>query len=730
MTFTKERITSTALAAIALCMALGVGWALLPRSITSPPGDWASHSHDAAASHFSPLAEITPENVARLNVAWSLDLTSLNPPGSTRVLPSNYTPLAIDGVVYLPTPYGKLLALDGATGATVWTYELGGEELFAGRGLAYWKGDAKHPRRLFAGTRSGKVIALDLRTGQPVAGFTEIDLKTDDVMNGIPTARNVINSAPILYDNVLITGSTVQESPELGAYGDVRGWDARTGKKLWSFRSIPHPGEPGNETWEKGSWRNRSGVNVWTLMSVDTERGIAYLPFGAPAYDRIGIDRNGANLYANSLIAVNARTGKYLWHFQHVHHDIWDLDSVTEPTLVDVRRGGQTIPAVVAMSKQGLLFILNRVTGKPLYDVAEVPVPPSSIPGEQAWPTQPHPKLPVPLNRQSMTADEISDVTPEHRAFCQARVRNENAGFARPWEPIRADRPMIRFPGPASGPNWGGGAFFPEKGLYIVNTSELGGIEQLGLKPTGEWGNVTGQPSAFQDPATRMPCHKGSWGNITAVDVSTGKVAWRTRLGITDSLPPAKRKTGRRNHGGPITSAGGLVFIGATDDSRFRAFDARSGRELWTFKLPASAVATPITYRGRDGRQYVAVTVAGGSAMGAPVTASLFVAFALPRSGERRKALPSPVPAVDPKTGAPPVTPASARVAMPPDGGRDLVIKTCTGCHTAAQFTGQRLSRQEWRAMVVKMIGYGAQVSGEAEPIIVDYLATSYPAGR
>lgn len=593
--------------------------------------DWSSHSRDPGGSHRSPLAQITRDNVSGLAPAWSLDLTTLSPSGSGRKLPSNYTPLAIDGVVYLPTPYGKVLALDGATGARVWTYSLPEGESLAGRGIAYWKGDRKNPARIFAGTRSGKVIALDLRTGAPAPGFSTIDLKTDDVMNGVPGARNVINSAPILYKDVLITGSTVQESPPLGAYGDVRGWDARTGKLLWTFHSVPRAGERGNETWEGDSWKGRSGVNVWTLMSVDTERGIAYLPFAAPAYDRVGIDRKGANLFGNSLVAVDARTGRYLWHFQHVHHDVWDLDSVTEPTLIDVKRNGRTVPAVVTMSKQGYLFILDRVTGKPLFEVRETPVPPSSIPGEAAWPTQPIPTSPPPLNRQSMSPDEISDVTPEHQAACQARVRDEDLGFAAPWEPIRVDRPMIRFPGPNGGPNWGGGAFDARIGLYIVNVNELGAVERLGKRPSGDWGNVHRRSSSFQDPATKMPCQKGSWGDLVAVDVSRGTIAWRSRLGVTDALPVDKRKTGRRNLGGPIVTGSGLVFIGATDDARFRAFDARNGEELWTYKLPASAVATPITYLGKDGRQYVAATAAGGGAIGAAVTASQFVVFALPK---------------------------------------------------------------------------------------------------
>lgn len=736
----SPRAKRVVIATTALAILLALGLAAWLPSQASAPGDWSSHSRDAAGSHHSPLTQITPANVAQLTLAWSLDLATLNDTGSTRLLPSNYTPLAIDGIVYLPTPYGKLLAVDGATGRQVWAYSLDEEDAFVGRGIGYWKGDRDHAPRLFAGTRSGKVIAIDVRTGQPVAGFTAINLQTEDVMNGLPTSRNVLNSAPILYDDVLITGSRVQESPALGAYGDVRGWDARTGKLLWTFHSIPRPGEPGNDTWDGDSWRKRSGVNVWTLMSVDTERGIAYLPFGAPAYDRIGIDRKGANLYANSLVAVDARTGKYLWHYQHVHHDIWDLDSLTEPTLVDVRRDGRTIPAVVAMSKKGLLFILDRVTGKPLFEVKEVPVPPSSIPGEVAWPTQPMPVAPPPLVRQSMTYDEISDITPEHQAFCQARVRDEKAGFARPWEPIRADRPMIRFPGQIGGPGWGGGAFDPESGLYIINTSEMGGMEQMGMSPSGDWGNITGRPSSFQDPATRMPCHKGSWGDISAIDVSKGTIVWRTRLGITETLPLAKQKTGRRNHGGPIVTAGGLVFIGATDDSRFRAFDARTGRELWTYKLPASAMATAITYLGKDGRQYVAVTAAGGSALGAPVTASTLLVFALPkRGGESPKKAQVPPPSPRKAAATPPQAtgelsrPDVAAIGygdFPAGPGRDLVVKACTGCHAPAQVTGQRLSRDEWRAMVIKMIGYGADVPEDKEAAIVDYLAKNFPAAR
>ncbi|WP_419815725.1 PQQ-binding-like beta-propeller repeat protein [Glacieibacterium sp.] len=602
--------------------------ALAPASAQAPAGDWRSTGREVAGTRASPLGQITPANVARLANAWTFELKPADNT-SPRLAPSNQTPLAIDGVVYIATPYNRLVAIDGDSGATLWTYQLPEGQALGGRGIEYWAGDAKAAARIFLGTREGLMLAVDVKTGKAAAGFTPIDLKTPAVMAGFPRANYQINSSPTLYKDVLITASRLQESPPLGPNGDVRGWDARTGKLLWTFHSIPQPGEPFHDSWGGDSWKQRSGVNVWTLMSVDEKRGIAYLPFGAPAYDRIGIDRPGSNLFSDSLVAVDARTGKYLWHYQTVHHDIWDLDLPMQPALFDVKRDGRTIPAVAVSNKSGYVFILDRVTGKPIFPTPETPVAASTLPGEHAWPTQPIPSAPPPLIRQTITAADITTVTPAQTQACLDRVANEKLTFDAPFTPLRGDHPTVRMHGSGGGPNWGGAAFDTARGYLIVNTSEEGSVEQMGQNAKGEWYNNTKRNTWWS--VGKLMCQPPPWGTIAAIDVSKGTIAWQVPLGITDSLPEAMQKTGRPNVGGPTVTASGLIFIGASDDSRFRAFDLNDGRELWTVKLPASAHSTPIVYRGKSGRQYVSILAAGGSYLGDPVTASQLITYALPR---------------------------------------------------------------------------------------------------
>lgn len=548
-----------------------------------------------------------------------------------RLAVSQMTPLAIDGILYLATPYSRIVALDGDSGRVIWTHVLPDGDQVGGRGMEYWAGDGKVGPRLFYGTRGGLLGAIDLRSGKPAPGFATVNLKTADVMNGMPDAAYAINSAPVVAGNVVITGSRVQESPAIGPNGDVRGWDARTGKLLWTFHSIPRPGEPGHGSWTDDGWKRRSGVNVWNLMSVDRERGIAFLPFAAPAYDRIGVDRKGANLFSSTLVAVDVRTGRYLWHFQAVHHDIWDYDLPGQPTLFDVKRNGRTIPAVAAVSKTGFIFLLDRRNGKPIYKVTEMPVPPSSIAGEEASPTQPVPSAPPSISRQSMTLDDIATLTPEHRQYCLDRIRDEKLTFAAPFEPLRSDHPTIRFPGSGGGPNLGGGTFDPQLGYYIINTTEVASVEQMGRDPQGNWYNVGKGPGAFADRGRRWMCHTPPWGQISAVNVHDGTIAWQVPLGVTDSAPAGKQATGRPNIGGPMATASGLVFVGATDDARFRAFESRSGKELWTMTLEAAAHATPITFTGKSGRQHVAIVSAGGSYLNSRANVSQLVVFALPQ---------------------------------------------------------------------------------------------------
>lgn len=612
---------------IRLGAALAAGLSL-PVLAQIPAGDWWSYGRDPGGRRFSPLTQITPANVGKLATAWTFELRPAEST-TTRINVSQAGPIAAGGVVYVPTPYGRIAAVDGDSGRELWSFAIPGGDQPGGRSLEYWDGAGKAPPRLYFGTRRGLLMAIDAATGKPSAAFQTIDLKTPEVMEGMPEGAYQINSAPVVVGDVIVTGSKVQESPALGPNGDVRGWDVRTGKLLWTFHTVPRPGEFGHDTWAGDGWKRRSGVNVWSLMSADKERGIIYLPLAAPSYDRVGIDRKGANLFSSSLVAVDARTGKRLWHFQLVHHDIWDLDTPVQPTLVDVKRGGKTIPAIVTMSKTGLVFILDRVTGKPLHEVREVPVMPSTIPGEEAWPTQPMPVAPPPISRIGMTADDISTLTPEHAKFCKDRVAAEGATFAKFFEPIRADRPTIRFPGSGGGVNWGGGAYDASRSLFIINTLDMASDEQMGQDAQGNWTNIN-RGGFFMNRSNRWMCQSTPWGSLVAVDVSKGTIAWSSTLGVTDSAPAGKQATGRPSVGGPIVTAGGLVFIGATDDGRFRAFDAKGGKELWTFKLPASAHTTPITYRGKSGKQYVAIVAAGGSYLNSAATASQLLSFALP----------------------------------------------------------------------------------------------------
>jgi quinoprotein glucose dehydrogenase len=622
-----------------LAFAAALGLAALGGTLhaqTIAAGDWPSYGRDSAATHYSPLSQIAPANVQNLKLAWTFHMLDGAPPapGGTpaRALASQATPLVIGGILYLSTPQGRIVAMDGASGKQVWSFTLPGNARPSARGMEYWPGERGHDPELLFGTSDGKLMAISARTGRPVDGFGEhgaVNLHTPEVMNGMNNAL-FITSPPSVYKNLVITGGQVQEQPTRGSAGDVRAWDVRTGKLVWTFHSIPRAGEPGYETWAPGSTAQRSGVNVWNMMSVDRARGIAYLPFGAPAVDRWGADRAGANLYSDTLVAVNAATGKQLWHYQLVHHDIWDFDLDTAPVLFDVHKDGKTIPAVAAINKSAYLFILDRVTGKPIYEAPETKVPGSSVPGEQPSPTQPIPVIP-PLARQSFNPDtDYANLTPEHTAACKNFAASKKAVGSVAFSTIPAGHAIIRFPGSGGGAEWGGGAFDPKRGYYIINTNDMGTIEGLEAKPGGWWGSTEGADSFFMTQDTHIMCQTPPWGSLYAVDVNTGRIAWRTTLGVTDALPEGKRNTGRPSLGGPIVTASGLVFIGGTDDARFRAFDAFTGKEIWTYKLDYSAHATPVTYRGRDGRQYVAIVATGGSFLRDPSGGDSLLVFALP----------------------------------------------------------------------------------------------------
>ena len=600
--------------------------ALILPSAAQTPEEWPAYGHDYGDTRYSPLAQITPANVTQLKPVWTYHM---RPPDRVArgFASSQSTPIVVNGVMYVSTPYGRVVALDAESGRQFWAYQVPGSDQPATRGVAYWPGDGKSGSQIVFGTRGGLLIALNAASGAPVKTFGKngvVDLHSDAVMQGFPDAALGVTSAPTIYKNLIITGSRTQETPQQGASGRVRAFDVRTGREVWHFNGVPGPGEKFHETWDGDSWVKRSGVNVWVGLTLDAQRGIAYLPFSAPTFDQSGNDRKGESLFSNSLVAVEAATGKYLWHFQVLRHDLWDYD-LPLTTLVDVKKDDRTIPAIAVMSKASLLFLLDRVTGKPIHDVKQVPVPTDTdMIGEQVAPTQPMSITP-PLGRTSFKMSELANLTPGQKAGCDKLIQDQKVVGAEYFQPPRVDSAVARFPGNWGGIDWSHAAFDRASGYYIVNASEMGSQQMMVRKPDGSYDMRYGY-QWFWDKASGMPCQVPPWGNLYAIDVNTGAIAWRSVLGVTDGL--ADPKTGRPNVGGPIVTGGGLIFIGSTDDKRLRAFDTKTGKELWTFKLPASLYGTPLTYRGKSGKQYVAAVTTGGF-WSEPAGADEVTAFAL-----------------------------------------------------------------------------------------------------
>jgi glucose dehydrogenase len=601
---------------------------------------WPTYGHDPGGMRFSPLTQINVENVSRLRRAWTYH-TGEEPPVSgsrgQRQTAFETTPLVIANTLYFSTAASRIIALDSASGRELWKFDPQAHSVDpiqyrAHRGVAYWAGDRNTPPRIFFGTLDGRLIALNAQTGAKVPGFGregQINLR-DGVADSFPDAVYAETSPPAIFEDLIITGAEVPESPGQGPRGDVRAWDVHTGKLVWTFHTVPRDGEAGADTWEGESRRNRTGVNVWTLITVDVQRRLVFLAIGSPAFDFYGGDRKGANLYGNCLVALDARTGKLIWHYQFVHHDIWDYDPPAAPALVIVHRGRREIPAVVQVTKMGLIFVFDRRDGTPIFPIEERPVPQSDVPGEVSWPTQPIPVKPPALSRSSMTAEDVTAVTPESHAACAAMFATlENHG---PYTPY-GTRPTLVFPGTLGGATWSGLSFNPALGYIYVNTNEIGAVGQMVKQADGSSlayrrTSPAGDFARFWD-SNLWPCQKPPWGLLTAVDVSSGEIVWRMPLGVTEELEKrGVHNTGAPNIGGSIVTAGQLVFIAATNDSRFRAFDARNGRQLWCTIIDASGHATPVTYLGKDHRQYVAIAAGGGGFFGSKASDSL-IAFRL-----------------------------------------------------------------------------------------------------
>ena len=595
--------------------------------------DWPTFGHDVGENRYSPLRQITPDNVNRLTRAWTYHMNTRGT--GTSGASSETTPLVVGGIMYLTTPFKRIAALEPETGKEIWSFNVPDGNP-ARRGLEYWAGDGQTPAQVFFGTDTGKLYALNAKTGKLSPGFANegvLDMKPG-ALNGVARASFGLASPPIVYRNLLITGALVQETPSIGAAGDTRAWDVRTGKLDWTFHSIPRPGETGSDTWEGDAWKNRSGANVWGFFSIDVQRGILYMPFGEPTTDYWGGDRKGANLFGTSLVAVDAMTGKLKWYFQAVHHDTWDYDLSSPPVLFDVKHGNQTIPAVAQITKMSFVYILDRVTGKPIYGVEERPIRQDDIlPGDTSWPTQPFPVKPPALSRNSFQRSDIATVTPELQKFCEELFDSVPGGMhaGGPFTHY-STTPSVIFPSSIGGGNFNPSSFNPALGYLFVNTHDLGSTNVMVKSADGvSYNRETYKGSMrFWNGETRQLCNQPPWGRLTAINVHTGEIAWQTRLGVSDNLPEGKQNTGRPNLGGSVATAGGLVFIGATDDSRFRAFDAKTGKELWTVKIDAGAHASPITYQGKDGKQYVVIAATGGSQLFDPTKGDSLIAFRLP----------------------------------------------------------------------------------------------------
>lgn len=685
--------------------------------------DWPVYLGDSASSHYSTLTQLNRRNVGRLEVAWVYHCGDARADNRSQI---QCNPLIVAGVLYGTSPQLKLFALDAATGRERWRFDpfAGGtadSSLGVNRGMVYWRqGDDR--RILF--TAGHHLYAVNADDGRLVSAFGQngrVDIR-EGLGREAKTLFVLSNTPGTVYEDLLILGTRVSEGPGPSAPGHLRAYHIPTGRLAWVFHTIPQPGEAGYATWPPDGWTHLGAANCWTGMAVDARRGLVYVPTGSAAFDFWGGNRVGQNLFANCLLALDARTGRREWHYQLVHHDLWDRDLPAPPNLLTVRHRGQRIDAVAQVTKSGHVFVFNRATGEPLFPIEEQLVPPSDLQGESAWLSQPLPLKPAAFARQHLTEDEVTDLAPASRQAVLERWRSVRKH--RPFLPPSKEGTVI-FPGFDGGAEWGGAAVDPTRGVLYVNANEMPWIltmvetkpkegevplssgqqifnqicaachglhrqgdptrtipslvdvekrrrkaEVLELLHTGKgvmpsFAFLTGwqkesvvnflfgeeQPDAAKaammggdvlgtSPYTHTgynrwldpdgyPAVKPPWGTLNAINLNTGEYQWRVPLGelpelTTRGVPP----TGTENYGGPVVTAGGLLFIAATKDERFRAFDPRTGKILWQAKLPAGGYATPATY-SVAGRQYVVVACGGGK-LGTK-SGDAYVAFALPK---------------------------------------------------------------------------------------------------
>ena len=581
------------------------------RLFAAEPAGWTHYGADAGGSHYSTLKQIDRKNVSKLKLAWEYHTGDLAEGGRTlRNAAFEATPILIDGTLYFTTAHNKAIALDAATGKEKWTYDPKidrnkGYSEVTSRGVSYWK-DPKGGGRIFFGTLDARLIALDAATGKLCPDFGKggiVDL--GESLGGIKFPGDYqVTSPPAIVGDVVISGSSIGDNGSAAMdRGTVRGFDARTGKVIWSWDPIPALKESG-------------AANAWSVLSADVERGLVFIPTGSASPDYFGGLRKGDGKWANSVVALKAKTGEFVWGYQVVRHDLWDYDVAAQPVLITWK--GK--PAVAVTTKVGFVFVLDRLTGKPLLPVEERRVPASSVPGEEASATQPIP-FSDPLVPQSLKPEDAFGVTPEAKKWCADKIRSlYTEGL---YTPIGL-RPTLAIPGNAGGSPWGGPAYEPQRGLLIANTNNVPfeielipreefpkrRLEAQNNRLDGEFAPQRGTPYGMFRTPLRHPsgplCGPTPWGAIAAVDLATGKIKWQVPLG---TMIPGMM-TGTPLMGGPMVTAGGLVFVGAAMDGKLRAFDVETGKELWYAYLPAGGQATPMTFSA-GGKQYVLIAAGG-----------------------------------------------------------------------------------------------------------------------